>query len=359
MKVVLDVSYRYCNRAGLGRYIVQLEDHLRALTSADFDFSSIAWHREIFHPPSWQRSALLFARDFFWAGMVAPHLIRRLRPDVLHSTYGPLIDMPQGSPHVVSLHDLWPFRYPKRFAWYNREILLRRFRRLPQARKIICVSRFTADEALRLLPVKSQQLEVVYQGGGLESDPATSQPVQLALPEMPADPFFLYLGSIEPVKNLGLLIAAYDNSHQRGISLAPLVVVGHSLKKNQLLPKTDRIHYLGRLSDGQTDYLYRNALALVLPSQYEGFGMPILEAMSRGCPVICSRRSALPEVAGDAAHYAEQSPEDYARAMEEIQRDSSLRRALSQAGQVQARRFSWARCAQQTLEVYRAVANVS
>jgi glycosyltransferase involved in cell wall biosynthesis len=100
--------------------------------------------------------------------------------------------------------------------------------------------------------------------------------------------------------------------------------------------------------------LYRRALALALPTKYEGFGLPVVEAMGLGCPVICSRVASLPEVAGDAAHYAEMTPASYLDAMRRLARESGYRTELIERGRVQVRRFSWRRCAEETVAVYRA-----
>jgi alpha-1,3-rhamnosyl/mannosyltransferase len=99
--------------------------------------------------------------------------------------------------------------------------------------------------------------------------------------------------------------------------------------------------------------LYRRARALLFPSKYEGFGLPVAEAMALGCPVICSPVASLPEVGGPAAHYAELTPESYLTAMLRLTRDTRWREELIERGRVQAREFSWRRCAAQTLEAYR------
>ena len=111
--------------------------------------------------------------------------------------------------------------------------------------------------------------------------------------------------------------------------------------------------YLGRQSDAVLVHLYRRALALVFPSKYEGFGLPVAEAMALGCPVICSPVASLPEVGGPAAHFAELSPAAYLVAMLRMGRDFGWREELIEKGRLQARKFSWLRCAAQTVETYR------
>jgi len=111
-------------------------------------------------------------------------------------------------------------------------------------------------------------------------------------------------------------------------------------------------HYLGRLPDEALVYLYRRARALVFPSIYEGFGLPVAEAMSLGCPVICSRVASLPEVGGEAVVYASLVADAYLAAMERVILEPGLRECLTAAGLLQARRFTWERCASETRAVY-------
>src|SRR5215475_13738832 len=117
--------------------------------------------------------------------------------------------------------------------------------------------------------------------------------------------------------------------------------------------------YLGRLPDAELVYLYRRALALVFPSKYEGFGLPVVEAMMLGCPVICSPVASLPEVGGNAALFTDLKPEDYLKAMRQVSREVSLRNELIEKGLAQAANFSWNKCAREMLEVYRATLRVS
>jgi glycosyltransferase involved in cell wall biosynthesis len=112
-------------------------------------------------------------------------------------------------------------------------------------------------------------------------------------------------------------------------------------------------HYLGHLPDAELVWLYRRAVSLVFPSKYEGFGLPLLEAMMLGCPVICSAVASLPEVGGDAVRYADLTAESYCSQMAELSGDAAARRQLAVVGAVRARRFTWERCARETAEVYR------
>ena len=111
---------------------------------------------------------------------------------------------------------------------------------------------------------------------------------------------------------------------------------------------------MGRQPDSALIYLYRRALALVFPSKYEGFGLPVVEAMSLGCPVVCSPVASLPEVGEGAAMFVESKPKAYADAMNELCVNASLRQVMIEWGCKQAQKFSWRRCGEETIRVYRA-----
>jgi glycosyltransferase involved in cell wall biosynthesis len=111
--------------------------------------------------------------------------------------------------------------------------------------------------------------------------------------------------------------------------------------------------FLGHQTDETLVYLYRRAVALLFPSKNEGFGLPVVEAQALGCPVICSRVASLPEVGGDAAFYSEMTPAAYLEAMLRLMRDGPLRQELVEKGKTHSAKFSWSKCARETVEVYR------
>jgi alpha-1,3-rhamnosyl/mannosyltransferase len=252
---------------------------------------------------------------------------------------------------VVTLHDLAILRHPERFRAWQRWSGVRRFRRLADADRVICISRFTADEAMDLLGLPARQLEVVHNGGDF-------QPQDGPIPdEQPAftvpDEFFLFVGSLEPGKNLALLRDAYRLAAEQNIALPPLLIIGARWAGvgSEGQPPAGW-HYLGRQSDGVLVHLYRRALALVFPTKYEGFGLPLVEAMALGCPVICSPVASLPEVGGKAVLWSEMNPGAYLKAMLEMAGNTSLREGFIQAGRQQASLFTWKRFAQGVVEVY-------
>jgi alpha-1,3-rhamnosyl/mannosyltransferase len=202
---------------------------------------------------------------------------------------------------------------------------------------------------MRLLDLPASRLQVVHEGGWMPAaNPAADAP---AMAPLPAD-YFLFVGSLEPGKNLALLREIYLATRS---TLPPLVLVGERWKgvAHEGAPPGDW-RFFGRVSDLQLAALYRGARALLFPSKYEGFGLPVLEAMTHGCPVLCGPVASLPEIAGDAAAFADLTAESYGAAMRRLM-DDHWRAELIAAGLERSSQFSWEKCAQETLEVYREI----
>lgn len=353
MRVAIDTHPLYVTRAGVARYVRGLLHGLDALKADDCEWRPLAWAVENFGYQQPARTCKTAYRELVWAPWVARRDLAAHGTEVLHSTSGYLIDPPADVRHVVTLHDLALLRHPERFRRWQRFAGARRLRRLMTADRVICVSQFTADEAMRLLHLPARLLTVVHNG----CDDL------LLSPDLPGKPpgsvpneFFLFVGSLEPGKNLKLLREVWALADQAGHRLPPLLIAGTRWAgvPGEGAPPPDW-HYLGHVPDAELAQLYGQALALVFPSKYEGFGLPVLEAMGRGCPVICSRVASLPEVAGDAAWWCELEAGSYLHALRECAGSGPARAECVRAGPVQARKFSWNRCAAETLDVYRAV----
>jgi glycosyltransferase involved in cell wall biosynthesis len=354
-RVALDTNTRYVTDAGTTRYVEGLLGALRAIRPPAMEFLELAWPVENLAYDQPRRALKTLYRETIWARFVAPRVLRRSGVDLLHRCTPALpIVTPRGLPEVVTLCDLTPLRHPERLRPWHRVTSAARLKRLQRAARIICISRFTADEAHALLGIPLDRLEVVHLGssfGGPDGDAGEAPPARTV-----AEPFFLFVGSLEPGKNLALLREAYARAASNGTPLPTLVIVGArwpGVAHEGSAPPSWL--FLGRQPDDVLAWLYRRALALVFPSKYEGFGLPILEAMSVGCPVICSRVASLPEVAGEAACYADLTPLAYLGAMRALVGDDAARRQLGALGVRQAARFSWARCAAETLSVYQKV----
>ncbi len=351
IRVALDTSALFVTQAGVARYIRGLLAGLAAVARPDITIQQLAWATENFGFRQPQRALKTFYRDVLWRCVVAPYMLRRLSPDVFHAPAGGYVRPGRTVPWVITLHDLAVFRFPERFRRWHRHHSRRWALLARQADRVICISQFTADEAMAVLGIPATQLEDV--NNGCDVHPSAPRPPECR-PELdlPAE-YLLFVGSLEPGKNLALLRQVYELALARGIRLPPLVVVGARWAgvPGEGRPPADW-HYLGRQPDSVLVYLYRRALALVFPSKYEGFGLPVAEAMALGCPVVCAPVASLPEVGGAAPLYAPLEVGPWLTALAEVARDGNRRRECVEAGRLQVQKFSWLRCAEQTAAVY-------
>jgi len=272
-------------------------------------------------------------------------------------------------PVVVTIHDLIPLKFPEftprakktRFNSVFRWVLRRSVRR---AARVIAVSRHTRDDLIGLLGLEEAKIRVVYNGVDrfyrkLEAGRAQAE---LAEKFQLSAPYILFVGRFDPYKNVTGLIRAFadfigstDGSPQLVIAGSPDPRYPEAGKLARTLGISGRVRFLEKVDEEELLYLYNGALVLVLPSLYEWFGLPPLEAMACGTPVICSNRGSLPEVAGDAALLVEPGVEEIAAGLRKIWKDEALRSELSRRGLKRAASFSWEKTAAETLNVYKEV----
>ena len=298
--------------------------------------------------------------------MLLPALLQRERADLFHSPgfvaafSVPGIPWRCPQPLVLTLHDFIPLHVPELFNdkainrwWYGRQSRLAR-----RAAKLICVSEATRQDALRTLGVRPDQCVVVHEG----VDPAVFYPQPAGV--QPADPpFILFVGGDFPNKNRPIALAAYARLILQSSLPHRLVLVGADSTADEDLarryPGLDlaRVERRAQLSQPELAQLYRTADVFLFPSTCEGFGLPVLEAMASGTPVITSTVSSLPEVAGDAAVLVD--PHDVNAvyvSLIEVLTDRMQNERLRTAGLARAARFTWEAMARQTLAVYQQVA---
>jgi glycosyltransferase involved in cell wall biosynthesis len=296
-----------------------------------------------------------------WEQSALPLAMIKGKVDLVHGLVN-VLPLATKTPGVVTVHDLSFLRMPERFPLAKRSYLGQLCQwSAHRARRVIAVSRQTADDLIHFFDLPAQKIEVVYNGVADHFSPAPANGVRsgLDLPER----FLLYVGTLEPRKNLERLIEAFAGWRA---AAAPqdqdvaLVLAGAQgwfyeqiFQRVHALNLSHVVHFPGFVPAETLPDWYRSALAFVYPSLFEGFGLPVLEAMTCGAPVLCSRARSLLEVAGDAAlTFAAEDTTALSAALARIVGDASLRQDLRQRGLAQARRFSWARCAAETLSVY-------
>lgn len=280
---------------------------------------------------------------------------RRSRVDLLHMTR---FAAPRSidRPLVVTVHDVIPLQVPEYRASLAARVQSGLARRtVPAATRIIVPSRFTAGEVATVLGVPIEHIDVIPMGVFIP-------PPDDAPPPFPW-PYLLHAGGFDVRKNLPVLVRAFhlalpylDPSWRLVLLGAPHtgnpVVYPPIWPEIERLGLTERVIMTGRVSETEKHALYRHATIVTAPSLSEGFGLPILEAMGHGIPVIASNRTSHPEVAGDAAVLVEPAEEEFAEAILRLADDSALRAELADRGRRRAAEFPWSRTAARTIETY-------
>jgi glycosyltransferase involved in cell wall biosynthesis len=298
-----------------------------------------------------------------WEQLLAPALLRLEGADVYHGVLN-VVPLACPTPSVVTIHDLSAFLFPQTFRRVNRAYTRWAIRvACRRAARILAVSEFTRQEIVRWLRVPPERVVVTHDAADARFQPPDAHELAAfrqrhGLPER----FVLFLGTIEPRKNLPLLLDAY--AMIAGRIDAPLLIAGSRgwlyepvLARAESLGLGDRLRFVGYVDQQEQPLWYAAATVFAFPSLYEGFGMPPLEAMACGTPVVVSSSSSLPEVVGDAGLVVSPSdPEELAEALHRVVTDGALREELRARGLARARRFSWREAAERTVAVYREAA---
>jgi len=296
-----------------------------------------------------------------WEQVGQPVALVRESVDLLHAmAFVAPVACP--CPFVVTVYDLSFLRFPEAFRAWNR-LYLKWFTRhsVRRARRVIAISRSTKQDLVRLLGVPAGKIDVVPCGVGPEFRQFSRDDVHAFrhkhdLPER----FFLFVGTLEPRKNLATVFEAMRLLRRSGSTRPYLVVVGargwgyqETLAGLDTLGLREDVLLTGYVSAEALPWWYNAATALVYPSLYEGFGLPALEAMACGLPVVTSDRGSLPEVVGGAGLLVDpESPEELAVAMAQAWDDADVGARLSELGLARARELTWTHTARLTVETY-------
>jgi glycosyltransferase involved in cell wall biosynthesis len=293
-----------------------------------------------------------------WEQAVQPWAINQAGVDLIHGLafVGPLSS---ACPSIVTVHDLSFLLYRQGFRAVNR-LYLRIFTPLSvrRARRVIAVSESTKRDLVQYYGLSPAKVDVVHNGvdsrfGPLPVGQVAAFRAERGLPER----FMLFVGTLEPRKNVTRLIEAYARSSK---ALPPLMLVGgrgwlydEVFSRAEALKVADKVRFVGYVPDQELPLWYNAADLFVYPSLYEGFGLPPLEAMACGTPVITSTTSSLPEVVGKAGLLVDpMNVEALASAMERAYADTDLQAELRSAGLARARAFSWQQTASATVDSY-------
>lgn len=361
MRLVLDARTATDHFPGIGRYVVNLA---RALTTIAPDLDV----RLLRDPDAAARLALPagaitdvpvspFAVQQQWQ---VPRQLRALRATLYHSAYY-LMPYRPGVPTVLTAYDVIPLVYPRYYTAAQR--LIFRFAHtlaLKTARLTLAISEATKADLVRRFGARPDRIRVTP----LAADPGFKPQAAAALEAARAayhlpERYVLYFGSNKPHKNLVRLISAFV-SRQSPTAQVQLVIAG---SWDERYPEArhaaaghDHIRFLGPIRDADLPALYGGALAFAFVSEYEGFGLPPLEAMACGTPVIASRASSLPEVIGEAGLLVDpHNVAEMAAALERVIADEALRLNLKQRSLERAAQFSWEKTARLTLDAYRSL----
>jgi glycosyltransferase involved in cell wall biosynthesis len=295
--------------------------------------------------------------------ITVPLALHRARVDLFHAPHYVVSPLTR-CPYVVTIHDCIHLRFPQylpnRVAYTYARAMMRTAAR--RARRVLTVSNASKQDILHYLKVPDEHVEVIYNAldERLATPPTEEELERVRLRFQLTSPFILYAGNIKPHKNVDRLIEAYSILRRRGIVGVTLLILGDEISRYPNLRRLvhrfqlhQHVRFLGFVPDATLASLYRLASVFVFPSLYEGFGLPPLEAMAAGVPVITSNVSSLPEVVGDAALLID--PMDagaIADAMARVLGEPGLRADLVRRGTERVRAFSWERSVARIHEVY-------
>ncbi len=292
-----------------------------------------------------------------------PLALARARVDLFHAPHY-VVSPLTACPYVVTIHDCIHLRFPQYLRNRTERVFARTMMNVAarRARRILTVSQASKGDILHYLKVPPDKVEVIYNAidESITTPPTADDLTRVCQRFQLTSPYILYTGNIKPHKNIDRLIEAYSILRRRGFEQVKLLVIGDEISKYPNLRRLvhrfqlhQHVRFFGFVPEATLAVLYRMAAMFVFPSLCEGFGLPPLEAMAAGAPVITSKVSSLPEVVGDAALLVD--PMDagaIADAMARLLEDDALRRELIRRGHERVRAFSWARSVARVREVY-------
>jgi glycosyltransferase involved in cell wall biosynthesis len=260
------------------------------------------------------------------------------------------IDFLGSKPFVLTVYDMIHELFPQYFADDSFGVVKNKILLMEKATTIIAVSQNTKRDILKIYPhIDASKIEVVYHGSSIKID----ESVKVNLP----DNYILFVGSRDNYKNFIFLLKSIATLLKKNSSLSLICAGGGEFKKRELdlITELELENQIIQISfqENELGHYYKNAKCFVFPSMYEGFGIPVLESMACGCPIVLANHSSFPEVAGDAGVYFDlNSSEDLKIKIEDLITDENLRKEYSEKGLEQVKKFNWKNAAEECLKVY-------
>jgi glycosyltransferase involved in cell wall biosynthesis len=383
LRILIDA--RHIRDFGIGTYIHNL---LRAMAETGVRHKVlIAAHKRNQNefdglPPNFKLVAYARSDRDLSDQAAFPLFVRRLRPDIAHiPLHAVPVFMPR--PYVVTVHDLSSLLYETPSGWRHEARMLLMRRALLRAARVITVSESTKEDLVRIVGVPEKKVLRIYGAADPRYMRPEPEPGFFTAAPVPREeerrrileryqvnyPYLLFAGTIRQQKNIPRLVEAFalvkgELEQHPVYGNLRLLIIGDEISSYPAVRQAviqsrvqHAVRFLGFVPFSTLQVFYESAAAFVFPSLYEGFGLPPLEAMASGTPVVCSNASSLPEVVGDAALVV--NPEnvfEIARGIREVLLDAGLRATLIERGRIQCRKFTWRDTAAAVLEVYENVA---
>jgi glycosyltransferase involved in cell wall biosynthesis len=376
MKIGIDISPAINEKAGIGRYSYNLVTNLLKIDHKNqyFLFSNFIRDPDgtkkerlnsLCKPNSKVKNYLLPGKikELIWKSpFISPIDLLLGKVDVFHGLNFLCIPYHVKSA-IVTIYDLAFLKFPEQVGKGYAEYFTKATKNAVfNSDIIISISQSTKDDLIELLQVPKEKIKVIYLGVEdyffIKVNPVKRRKIALKynLPQK----YILYVGTLEPRKNIVGLVKAFNLLNKNLQTKYKLVIAGEKgwlydeiFQTVANLKLGDKVIFTGFIPDCDLPAIYQGAKIFVLPSFYEGFGLPILEAMASGCPTISSNTSSMPEVVGDAGILINPSyPEEITQAIKKLLSDQTLYNQLKNKGEIQAQKFSWQKCGQETLRVY-------
>ncbi|MCX6765964.1 MAG: glycosyltransferase family 1 protein [Candidatus Moranbacteria bacterium] len=372
MRIGIDARFYGSVGKGLGRYTQKLIENLEIIDQENRYFIFLRKENFKEYQPKNKNFQKILA-DYHWytfsEQINMPRILKRYDLDIVHFPHFnvPLLFRKK---FIITIHDLILLNFPTirgttlnpLFYWLKflaYKIVIRSA--IKRAKKIIAVSQFTKYDIFKNYRVPEEKIAVTYEACDSRSSVANPDGKQAPRDYGIMKPYILYVGNAYPHKNLEALVLAFKKLNKEEKNLQ-LVLVGKEdyfyrrLKDFVRKREINNVVFAGFVPDNGLDIVYRNAELYIFPSLYEGFGLPPLEAMARGVPVVSSDHPCMKEVLGNSAYYFDaREPDNIARAIKTLFSSQSLREELMKKGSEQIKKYSWKKMAEETLQIYQSV----